>query len=526
MMRRVDDGKWLLTLIGIAIGWCCCQLTGAAESWPQFRGPNASGKATTSAPLPADLGPDSRVLWQTPLPSGHSSPVIAAGRIYLTGVVESEEIELVTSCLDQVTGEILWQLTAPYQKLEEVNPSVGSFAQSSCVANADRVVSFFGSAGMFCYDREGNLLWTRQFNPFKNDEGAGSSPILVDDRIILCQDHDVDSFLMAIRLHDGSTIWRTERPQFIRSYATPVIWNSEGQEQVVVAGSLMVKGYDLEAGHEIWTVRGLSWGVVATPVIGDGGLLYVPSLAAGVMEVNDRAPDFSAIDTDASGFADQKEFAATDVMTDFFTHFDRNKDGKVPQDEYDSVRQYWEMSRHVVLAIRPGGVGDVTDTHVAWSATRVLPKVPSPVVHDGTLFLVKDGGIVNCLDTQTGRASKPRRVSGSGDYFSSPVVGDGKIYLVNQRGEMSVITATRNWRQIGEADFGEETYATPAIVDGRIYLRTAERLYCLGYETPSDFENYLTAQRTTRFQLLGIFALCGVGILLAGCVILRRKWRG
>jgi outer membrane protein assembly factor BamB len=510
---------WRCGLV-LMIGLLC------AGDWPQFRGPNAAGKAVGAKPLPADISPDSHVLWQTPLPGGHSSPVIIGDRLYLTGIRDGATKELLTLCLDKQTGEILWEQEAPYAELEQVNVAVGSHAQSTCVANDQCVVSFFGSAGMFCYDPSGNFLWRKEFESFKNDDGAGSSPVLVGDRVIFNQDHDIDSFLMAIRITDGSTIWRTERPQFIRGYATPVIWDNDGNRQIVVAGSLMVKGYDLDSGVEKWSASGLSWGVVATPVIGDDGSLFVPSLAAGIVEVTDRASSFEEMDRDGNGVLSEEEFEFTDAMMGFFTHFDRDKDGEVVLSEYQSLRTYWENSRHVLLAIRPGGEGDITDTHVSWSTTRAVPTVPSPVFHENSLFVVKDGGVVSSVDANTGEVDRPRRMSGRGDYYCSPVVGDGKIYFLSQRGDLTVITAQSKWREIASARFDEEAFATPAIVDGRIYLRTASQLYCFGYTDPDREEAFQPmSARSWRLRILVIVLACGLGAMAIwrGSRMIRRK---
>jgi len=134
----------------------------------------------------------------------------------------------------------------------------------------------------------------------------------------------------------------------------------------------------------------------------------------------------------------------------------------------------------MILAIKPGGRGAITGTHVLWKYTRQLPYCPSPVFANDHIFMVKDGGIVTCLNAATGRPTKQGRVSGTAGYYSSPVAGDGKVYLLSQRGELTVISAEPQWRELSSVKFGEDAYATPAIVDGRIYLRTAGHLFCFG----------------------------------------------
>jgi outer membrane protein assembly factor BamB len=144
------------------------------------------------------------------------------------------------------------------------------------------------------------------------------------------------------------------------------------------------------------------------------------------------------------------------------------------------MRGIFGAANNMILAIKPGGHGDITDTHVLWKYGKTLPYCPSPVFTNNLVFMVKDGGIVSCLDAKTGRLTKQGRVSGTAGYYSSPVAGDGKVYLLSQRGELTVISAEPQWRELSSAKFGEDAYATPAIVDGRIYLRTAGHLYCFG----------------------------------------------
>src|SRR5205823_5122248 len=220
-------------------------------------------------------GPTTNVVWQTQLAPGHSSPVVVGDRIYLTA---ERARKLFTVALDRRDGKVLWEAEAPSQALEKIH-QIGSHAQSSPTADGERVVSFFGSSGLFCYDRTGKPLWRRALGPFKNDFGAGSSPVLAGDWVLLCQDHDQDSVLMALDKRTGKTIWRTDRSEFLRGFCTPVIWEVRGRKEVVVAGTLRVAAYDLDTGKEVWTARGIARTICATAVRGDGRL-YLSGWAA------------------------------------------------------------------------------------------------------------------------------------------------------------------------------------------------------------------------------------------------------
>jgi len=451
-----------------------------AGNWPQFRGPNASGRAERDEPLPDQIGPDTNVVWKTALPPGHSSPAIFGDRIYVTA---DREGTLLTMALDRASGELLWQTEAPHETLEDIH-NTGSRATPSPATDGDIVVSFFGSCGLFCYDKSGNLLWRRAMGPFKNDFGSGSSPIIVDDRVILCQDHDTDSFLMALDKRDGKPIWTTDRSEFPRNYCTPVIWEVNGKKQIVVAATLRIAGYDFDSGDELWTVRGVARIVNMTPVVGDDGILYAACWSPGA-EANDRisTPPFpeliAANDGDKNETIDKNEAPAGPVK-DRFTQIDRDKNGQIDRDEYESMRRVFETAQNMVVAIKPGGLGDVTDTHVLWKYTKQIPYCPSPVYYRSQLFMIRNGGILAVVNAKTGEALKQGRISATGEYYSSPVAGDGKVFLFDKHGKLTVIEAASGWRELASADFGEEVYASPAIADGRIYVRTRGHLYCFG----------------------------------------------
>jgi outer membrane protein assembly factor BamB len=453
-----------------------------AADWPQFRG-QSSGQAQSNQPLPTEIGPDQNVLWKTALPPGHSSPAIVGNRIFLTTVRDKEHLE--TICLDRASGKILWRVEAPHKTLEQIH-GIGSYAQPSPAADSERVVVMFGSSGLYCYDHAGKELWHHEMGPFNDEFGAASSPILVDDRVILCQDHDTGSFLAAYNKQTGKELWKIDRGEFSRGYCTPVIWTASGQRQIVVAGTLRVAGYDWDSGKELWTVRGLSRVNCMTPAVGEDNTLVVAGWSAGG-EPGDRIrlepfADFAAqYDDNKNGTLEPKETAASTAISSRFTQCDRDKDGHVTKAEYNEFQMLFDKSQNVVLAIKPGGSGDVSESHVLWKYDRYIPFCASPLVHQGLAFTIKDGGILTCLDAKTGEVHKSGRVTGTGNYYSSPVAGDGKLYLLSQRGTLSVVEATDSWKVLHSAEFGEEGYATPAIVDGRIYLRTSGHLYCFGH---------------------------------------------
>lgn len=472
----------LLRLLRFLLFWLTVASPLCAGPWPQFHGPRSNGIADGIAPLPTDLGPEKNLAWKTTTPAGHSSPVVWGNRVFLTG---ARGETLLTIGLDATSGRVLWEAEAPHGDLDAIHPNKGSHAQSTPATDGKIVVSFFGASGLQCYDIDGKPLWRKPMGPFKNEFGAASSPIIVGDWVIINQDHDADSFLMALDKRTGDPIWKTDRSEFPRGFSTPVITGEGADREIIVAGTLRIAGYDFATGHEKWTVRGIARIVNTTPVIGDGGIIYLSVWTPGGDTGEERikiAPWAEALardDKNHNGVLDPNE-PSDPAVKSRFDHFDRDKDEKITEAEYESYRRIFEDSHNVAMAIKPGGHGDVTETNVLWKYDRMLPYVPSPIFYGGCLFMVKTGGIFSSLDAATGKPIKQARLSGKGDYFASPVIGDGKIYLVSEDGELTVVSAEGQWNELCHASFSGPVYGTPAIADGRIYVRTNKGVYCFG----------------------------------------------
>lgn len=451
-----------------------------AAEWLQFRGPNATGHAAGEGAYPIEIGPETSVTWKVELPPGHSSPVVTEKQIFLTA---AQDDRLVTIALDRATGKKLWQVEAPHGKLEEIH-SIGSHAQSTPASDGQIVVCFFGSCGLLAYDNTGKQLWHVAMGPFNNDFGAAASPIIVEDWVILNQDHDTDSFLMAVDKRTGKTVWRTDRSEFPRGFATPVIWDNHGQKQIVIAGTLRVVGYDLKTGIEVWTVRGISRTVCATPVVGGDGNLYLAGWSAGGDPGERiRVEPFDTLivqaDKNKDGMLIEDELPEG-AMRQRFSQVDRNNDEKLSREEYEFFRGLFDQSQNVVMAIRPGTLGDATDSHVLWRQEKHVPFCASPLWANDHVFTVRDGGILASLDAKTGKLVKQSRLAATNNYYASPLVVDGHIYLMNDEGKLTVVSAQGAWKVVHTADFDQPAYATPVAVDGKILVRTHSALYCFG----------------------------------------------
>ena len=479
MSRTLSLGRFLTGVFLLLAGGLALARVDAAD-WPQFRGLYGSAFDPSGDKLPAEIGPDQNQLWKTPLPPGHSSPIVVGQRIFMTGI---RDRKLLTIGLDRQTGKQQWESEASYERLESIH-RIGSYSQSTPCADTDFVFSFFGSSGLYCHDHSGKLIWKKLMGPFVNDFGAASSPILVGERLILCQDHDLDSFLLCVDRRTGEPIWKTDRSEFLRNSCTPVLWNNEGRLQIVVAATLRVVGYDLETGKEAWTVRGISRTVVSSPTVGLDGNLYLAGWAAGGDEAERiRVEPFDDVvllkDKDQNGTIEEAELSEGPVYQRY-SQADRNKDGHLTRTEYELFRSLFDQGKNLLLSIKPGAVGDATETHVRWTYPKQVPFCASPLLFNGLLFTIKDGGILQCLNANTGKVAKPLRLEANGSYYASPVAGDGKVYLVDETGRLTVVSATDDLKLLHATEMKEDVYATPAIVDGRIYLRTANGLYCFG----------------------------------------------
>lgn len=447
----------------------------AESNWPQFRGPGGLGIGTGSPPV--EFGPEKNVVWQVEVPRGHSSPCLWGDKIFLTG---QDGEKLVTLCLNRGTGKELWRAAAPVAKLETTH-RIGSPAAPTPCADGERVYVYFGSFGVIAYDFAGKEVWRKELPAPVVEFGTGASPLLAEGKVILVADQDMGSHLLALDAKTGAQVWRTERPEFRRSFSTPFLWDHDGIAEIIVAGSLWVRSYEAKDGRERWSSRGMARVSNASPVAGDG-LLIVSSWNVGGDE-GDRVkmepfvPFAATYDTDKDGTLSRDEFPAGKVK-DRFSQMDADKDGLVTRAEYETMSDMFDQAVNQIFAIKPNGYGDITETHVAWKVDKHLPYVSSPLFYDGRVYTIKNGGLASCYDAKSGAQHyQAERMDASGDYYSSAVAADGRIYVASQRGTVVVIAAGDALKVLARNDLREPIFATPAIIDGRLYLRTEKHLF-------------------------------------------------
>ena len=468
MRNRFFCALWLLAIAGSRA---------RSEDWPQYRGPNASG-VSHSTGLPIEFGPNKNVVWKTPLPPGHSSPILTRDRIFVTAV---ENQKLLTICLDRASGKILWRRESPRPRSEYHQPT-NTPASPTPTTDGSNVFVFFGDFGLLSYGPDGNERWRTPLGPFNNVNGHGSSPILVDDKILLICDQDTNSFLIALDKNTGRVRWKTDRPEATRGYCTPSVYRpAQGPVEVIVPGSYLVESYAAETGQKLWWVRGIAWQVKSTPVI-DEDKIYVNTYEqGGEGDPPEDIPPYEKVRAEFDHDKDGKLSAAeapSEYVRKRWATLDLNKDGYMDEREWNFYRAR-RAAENVLVAIRTGGRGDLTDGNVLWRYRKSLPNTSMPLLYKETLFLIKDGGILQSLDPATGALQKNGRLRGALDrYFSSPVGADGKVYFTSESCKVSVINAAGEWELLALNDLDDECFATPAIADGRLYIRTRNTLYC------------------------------------------------
>lgn len=448
----------------------------AESHWPQFRGAGGLGIGTGKPPV--EFSEEKNVKWQAEVPFGHSSPCIWGAKIALTGMADGK---LVTFCLNKADGRELWRVAAPASKIEGAH-RIGSPAAPTCCTDGERLIAYFGSFGVLAYDWNGKELWKKPMPAPVVEFGTSSSPIIVDGKVIIVADQDVGSYLLALDVKTGAEVWRVDRSEFRRGFATPFVWKHDGIEELVVCGSLWLRSYDIKDGKQRWSARGMARVANASPVAADGVLLVSSWNVGGDEGERIEMEPFEAFaavqDADKDGLLTLDEFPAGPIKGRY-SQIDADKDGKVTKPEYEFVRGMFADAVNQIFAIKPGGSGDITNTHIVWQQNKHLPYVSSPIAVNGRVFTMKSGGLASAYDAKSGSpVYQAERVDASGDYYASAVAADGRVYVISQRGTVVVLDTTSDKLNVlARNDLKAPVFASPAIVDGVIYIRTDKHLF-------------------------------------------------
>ena len=388
------------------------------EDWPGWRGPLRTG-VTPDRGAPLTWSATENVAWKAPLVgTGTSNPIVWQDRVFLTASAGRDQGELHVVCFDRETGTERW-----HQKLWGTAPTLyypkNGMAGPSPITDGKKLWTFFASGDVFCFDLDGGLLWQRslaeEYGPFENRFAATSSPLLFEDLLLVQCDHYGSSYLVALDSATGANRWKTDRPEAWLSWSSPQLVAVEGKSEQT---ELVICGSEKMYGYDPRT-GALLWTVRGLA----RECVPTPVLAPGVL-------------ISASG------------------------------------------PNGVHVAVKPGGRGDVTDTHVVWKNDRGTSFVPSPIVVGSRYYLAEDKGILSCLDVASGELNWRKRLNGK--FTASPISAEGRIYFTDEAGATLVVdAAASDYAELARNEIGEDVHASPAIADGRFYLRTAKHLYCL-----------------------------------------------
>ncbi len=441
----MQRGRWYTRLVSIVrLAVFLVVSTAAAQNWPSFRGPDASGVADgNKLPVAWDVAKGTNIAWNTPIPGlAHSSPIVWGDRIFVTTAVSSkpdasfkrglfgegdasddrtvQQWKLL--CLNSKTGAILWERLAYKGVPKEKRHMKATYANATPATDGQVVVAFFGSQGLYAYDLDGKVLWTKDLGRFDvgaydvpdYEWGTASSPILYRGMVIVQCDQQKGSFLTALDRKTGETVWKTERNE-LPSWGTPNIYPGKDRTELVTNGSNFIRGYDPMSGKELWRLGGSSKITAPTPIYA-GDLILVAS-------------------------------------------------GRRPEAP--------------IFAIRAGASGDITQSgSVAWSKTQRGPYMPTPLFYRDMLYVLANQGILDAYDFKTGKEIYRERVPNQGSGFSaSPVAADGKIYLSSEDGDISVVNSGATFEVLKTNTMDEPVMATPAISGGLLIVRTQHHVY-------------------------------------------------
>jgi outer membrane protein assembly factor BamB len=440
-----------LSIASLAV--CAVGAASAPGNWPSFRGPQASGVADgLKLPDRWNGATGENVLWKTRIPGlAHSSPVVWGDRLYVTTAISSQAEATFKHglfgegdaspdlsvhqwklyCLDAGTGTIIWERTAHEGVPREKRHVKSTYANATPTTDGRHIVAFFGSQGLYCFDTNGGLLWKRDlgvldlgaYDAPEYEWGTASSPIIYGNTVIVQCDTQKEDFLLSVDIDTGATVWRAERDE-LPSWGTPTIVRGPKRVELVTNASKLIRGYDPDTGKELWRLGGSSQITAPTPVFYED-LIVVAS-------------------------------------------------GRRPEAP--------------IFVVRAGASGDITlatgssnSDQVVWSRQQRGPYMPTPLIYGGLLYTLGNQGIIDCYDLRAGMEIYRQRIPHQGGGFSaSPVASDGRIYLPSEDGDIFVIGAGKVFSLLSSNPMGERVMATPALADGRMFIRAERTLFAVG----------------------------------------------
>ena len=462
-------GFWVLALFLAVAGR-------AGEPWGRFRGPNGSG-VDSAVGYPVEFSPSKNVVWKTAVPFAQSSPIVVGSRVYVTA---SEGDRLLTICMDARTGRELWRRDIHRERAAK-SFKANDPASPTPAADESGVVAFFPDFGLVSYTPEGKEYWRHLLGPFQNFYGMAASPVMTGDLVVLVCDQQTESFLIALDRATGRQRWKTERSGRTIGWATPMVFRPpQGPAELIVLGTTNLDSYYLATGEQHWWMPLRSGGSLGTPVAqGDTILVSTAGSEEPMLPAFDTV--LAKYDKDHDGRLSLEEFRIDPDLGEHFGWIDANHDNFIEEKEWNAARSLG-TGEYGAVALRPANAqGELGASAVRWRVKKSLPFLPAPLIYQDVYYMIRSGGIITSLNLATGAVLKQGRTSGApGPYYASPVAADGKLFLANEEGKMTVLKAGAEWEVLGVNDLADEIHATPALSEGRIYVRTRGSVYCFG----------------------------------------------
>ncbi|NOT63333.1 MAG: PQQ-binding-like beta-propeller repeat protein, partial [Acidobacteria bacterium] len=386
----------------------------------------------------------------------------------------------ITFCLDTRTGRELWRRDVKRERVQSTYKA-NDPASPTPAADASGVVAFFPELGLIAYDNGGRERWRHRLGPFKNFYGMSGSPIISDGLVVLVCDQVSGSFVIALDRATGRLRWKTDRAAMTTGWSTPMVFRPEatGRANLIVLGSTRLDAYDLNTGANRWWLPVGSGGSMGTP-LANGDTLMISTLGGDDLLMPPFASVLSQYDKDKDGRLSPEEVRNDPYLGDQFGSVDENDDKIILPAEWEKVRGWLGRGKWGALAVRPGNArGQLPASAVRWSVQKNIPYIPAPLLYQGVYYMVKNGGIITSLNPATGSILKQGRSPNAiGEYYASPVAADGKVFLANTEGKITVLKAGAEWEVLAVNDVGDEIGATPALSNGRVYVRTRSAMYC------------------------------------------------
>lgn len=448
----------------------------ANNEWNQFRGYQGRGYILSEgldSSRPLDLND---LNWKVKLGRGHSSPVLFGELLILTTF---EDGNFYVRALSQENGELAWSWKTRPNEVEKGHRNGSPAASSVAISDSGKIVAYSGSFGLVCLDSQGDEIWRRDLPTPVTQHGSGTSPVISDNKVILCVDQDLNSHLLCLSLDDGKRIWKTRRDGFRRGFSTPLVWKDvKGVNSVFTLGTLRAVNYSLENGEELWSVSGLPNETCSTPVFFENKI-YLAAWTYGVGV--SRIPAFAELlqegDQNNDGVLSRAEAPPGSPARMHFPYVDADKNNVITASEYDSLADIFRNSKNVLMAINVSNGAEVSP-NVIWKFTKGLPYVPSPIVYQGNVYIVKNGGMVSSFDHKTGEIHfQQERLGAVGDYYSSPIAIGNRILFVSQPGTVTEIKASKQFEIVSQIKLEEPVFATPAVTKDSLFIRTSGSLF-------------------------------------------------